>query len=106
MKLTKRVLAMILAVAMIVGMVAVGAFAEDDGFQYYNWDPETNPYTAKIIKQSPQYYAKYEKELEQIHSLFDMDSYTSKERLDAKFFMGFYCQKQDFYKKTTDVTEE
>lgn len=64
------------------------------------------PYTAKIIKQSPQYYAKYEKELEQIHSLFDMEAYTSKERLDAKFFMGFYCQKQDFYKKTTDITEE
>lgn len=64
------------------------------------------PYTAKIIKQSPRYYAKYEKELEEIHSLFIIEDYTSRERLDARFFMGFYCQKQDFYQKTTDITEE
>ena len=64
------------------------------------------PYTAKIIKQNPQYYARYEKELEEIHSLFQMEDYASNERLDAKFFMGFYCQKQDFYKKTTTETEE
>ncbi len=47
MKLTKRVLAMILAAAMIVGMVAVGAYAAIG--DYYGWDPDTNPYTAKII---------------------------------------------------------
>ena len=64
------------------------------------------PYTAKIIKQNPQYFAKYEKELEEIHSLFQMEDYASNERLDARFFMGFYCQKQEFYKKTTAETEE
>ena len=64
------------------------------------------PYTAKIIKQNPQYYARYEKELEEIHSLFQMEDYSSNERLNAKFFMGFYCQKQDFYKKAIAETEE
>lgn len=64
------------------------------------------PYTAKIMKQNPQFYAKYEKELEEIHALFRMEDYTSRERLDAGFFMGFYCQKQEFYKKITDITEE
>ena len=64
------------------------------------------PYTAKIIKQNPQYFAKYEKELEEIHSLFQMEDYASNERLDARFFMGFYCQKQVFYKKSTAETEE
>ena len=64
------------------------------------------PYTAKIIKKAPQYYAKYEKELEEIHSLFDMADYASNGRLDAKFFMGYYCQKQDFFKKLTNDTEE
>ena len=64
------------------------------------------PYTAKIIKQNPQYYVKYERELGEIHALFDMDGYASNERLDAKFFMGFYCQKQDFYKKVTKESEE
>ena len=64
------------------------------------------PYTAKIIKQNPQYFAKYEKELEEIHSLFQMEDYASNERLDARFFMGFYCQKQEFYKKSTAETEE
>lgn len=64
------------------------------------------PYTAKIIKQTPQFYARYEKELGEIHSLFKMEDFASNERLDAKFFMGFYCQKQDFYKKATKETEE
>ena len=64
------------------------------------------PYTAKIIKQNPQYYARYEKELEEIHSLFRMEDYASNERLNAKFFIGFYCQKQDFYKKTITKTED
>lgn len=64
------------------------------------------PYTAKIIKQNPQYYARYEKELEEIHSLFQMEDYSSNERLNAKFFMGFYCQKQDFFKKAIAETEE
>ena len=35
-----------------------------------------------------------------------MEDFASNERLDAKFFMGFYCQKQDFYKKATKETEE
>ena len=43
---------------------------------------------------------------EEIHSLFQMEDYASNERLDARFFMGFYCQKQEFYKKTTAETEE
>ena len=47
MKLTKRVLALVLAAAMIIGMVAIGAYASIT--DYYNWDPDTNPYTAKII---------------------------------------------------------
>ena len=64
------------------------------------------PYTAKIIKQSPQYYMRYEKELGEIHALFNMEDYASNDRLDAKFFMGFYCQKQDFYKKANKETEE
>ena len=50
--------------------------------------------------------ARYEKELGEIHSLFRMEDFASNERLDAKFFMGFYCQKQDFYKKATKETEE
>ena len=33
------------------------------------------PYTAKIIKQSPQYYMRYEKELGEIHALFNMEDY-------------------------------
>ena len=64
------------------------------------------PYTAKIIKQSPQYYMRYEKELGEIHALFNMEDYASNDGLDAKFFMGFYCQKQDFYKKANKETEE
>ena len=64
------------------------------------------PYTAKIMKQSPRYYARYEKELGEIHSLFSLEDYTSKDRLDARFFMGFYCQKQDFYKKIIEIKEE
>lgn len=64
------------------------------------------PYTAKIIKQNPQFYSRYEKELGEIHALFNMEEYASNDRLDAKFFMGFYCQKQDFYKKATKETEE
>ena len=36
----------------------------------------------------------------------NMIYFASNERLDAKFFMGFYCQKQDFYKKATKETEE
>ena len=58
------------------------------------------------MKQSPQHYVRYEKELEEIHSLFSLEDNTSKDRLDARFFMGFYCQKQEFYKKTIEITEE
>ncbi|HBL41686.1 MAG TPA: hypothetical protein DDY98_09125, partial [Ruminococcaceae bacterium] len=47
MKVTKRILAFVLAVAMIVGMVAVGAYATIT--DYYNWNSTSNPYTAKII---------------------------------------------------------
>ena len=46
MKLTRRLLAVVLSVAMLIGMVAVGATASIT--DYYEYDPVNNPYTAKI----------------------------------------------------------
>ncbi|MBQ3604412.1 MAG: FIVAR domain-containing protein [Clostridia bacterium] len=46
MKLTRRLLAVVLAVAMLLGMVAVGATASIT--DYYEYDPVDNPYTGKI----------------------------------------------------------
>ncbi|MBQ9673642.1 MAG: type I-C CRISPR-associated protein Cas8c/Csd1 [Ruminococcus sp.] len=55
------------------------------------------PYNEKILKTTPSFYFNYEKVFCEIYNSFDQNDFESNKELDARFFMGFYSQQQEFY---------
>lgn len=62
------------------------------------------PYSEKLLKDKPGLYYYYEKIMQEIYITFNDDDYISNKKLDARFFMGFYAQREDLY--TKKVKEE
>lgn len=67
-----------------------------------------NPYCEKLIKSNYGFFTLYERLQEEITALFaeNPEGFSSNEKLDARFYLGYYSQKQEFYTKKDNNEEE
>lgn len=64
------------------------------------------PYMQRLKNSRTGFLINREKEMDKIVSMFDHDDFISDKPLSGEFLLGYHCQRQIWYNKTNENTEE
>ena len=84
-------------------------FADNPCATWLTLEKQLSPYMQRLQSYESSPYTRIKKELQEIsEKCGNIDEFTSAQRLDGEFLLGYHCQLADFYKKkeTTPVQEE
>ncbi|MBQ9501216.1 MAG: type I-C CRISPR-associated protein Cas8c/Csd1 [Lentisphaeria bacterium] len=81
-------------------------FAERPYSTWRNLSMALTPYKVRLTANRPGLMVKLESLLGEIHQLFTVADYENDRPLSGEYLLGYYCQKQDFFTKTKEASED
>ena len=86
-------------------MRLMARFADRPYSTWRNLEMALTPYKVRLTANRPGLMVKLDALLGEIHQLFTVDDFKNDRPLSGEYLLGYYCQKQDFFKKKIEEAE-
>ena len=61
------------------------------------------PYKTRLHSKSPGFLVVMEKQLDEVHSLFQSQDFLNNQRLSGEFLLGYHCQRRELWKERMEA---